>query len=129
MRGQERSARIAFAVDQTALAPTILEIAGLLRADWMRAPSLVPYLIPDAAAAGDRLGITEYLETNSAFRPVHPGTVGVTGGIHQHLLNLGTGEHARDGRAADWNIDRSAPEAARELRDDLYSRFPELPRK
>lgn len=28
-----------------------------------------------------------------------------------------------------WNIDRSAPEAARELRDDLYSRFPELPRK
>jgi hypothetical protein len=41
-----------------------------------------------------RLGITEYLETNSAFRPVHSGTVGVTGGIHQHLLNLGTGEGA-----------------------------------
>jgi arylsulfatase A-like enzyme len=134
MPGQERSARVAFAADQTALAPTILQIAGLPRANWMRAPSLVPYLNPDATPAGGKgLAFTEYLETNSIFRPAHSGTAGVTDGVHQYVLNLGTGQGALRNMAEPliWNIDRSSeePEAARELRDNLYSRFPDLPRK
>jgi arylsulfatase A-like enzyme len=134
MPGQERSARVAFVADQTALAPTILEIAGLPRADWMRAPSLVPNLNSDAAMAGSKgLAFTEYLETNSIFRPARSGTAGVTDGVHQYVLNLGTGEGALRNMAEPliWNIDRSAeePDAARDLRNDLYSRFPDLPRK
>ncbi len=134
MPGQERSARVAFVADQTALAPTILEIAGLPRANWMRASSLVPYLNSDTSAGGSKgLAFTEYLETSSIFRPAHSGTAGVTDGVHQYVLNLGTGEGALRNMAEPliWNIDRSSedPAAARELRDDLYSRFPDLPRK
>jgi arylsulfatase A-like enzyme len=134
MPGQDHAARIAFAADQTALAPTILEIAGLPRAEWMRAPSLVPYLNPDIPNPGGKgLAFTEYLETNSIFHPAHSGTAGVTDGVHQYVLNLSTQEGALRNMAEPliWNIDRSSeePEAARELRDALYSRFPALPRR
>lgn len=137
MPGQDRQSKVAIAADETSLAPTILEIAGIPRAEWMHAPSLVPWLNPHAGGSpkveSRGLAFNEFLETDSVFFPVRSGTAGVTDGIHQYVLDLGTGEGTVRNIAEPlvWNIDRSAeePEVARELRDALYSRFPELPRK
>jgi arylsulfatase A-like enzyme len=137
MPRQNRQSKVTTAADQTSLAPTILEIAGLSRADWMRGPSLAPLL---NAYGGDSpkiegrgLAFTEFLETDSVFFPVRSGTAGVTDGVHQYLLDLRTGEATLRNIAEPlvWNIDRSAeePEVVRELRNKLYSRFPDLPRR
>ena len=42
--GQQDSRTVAFTADQTALAPTILELAGQPKPDWMRGQSLVGWL-------------------------------------------------------------------------------------
>ncbi len=143
--GQDSETRVAFTADQTSLAPTILEIAHLPRASWLRGPSLAQWLSPDAggpaesagavhgAAAERGLAFTEFLETNSIFRPLNAGTAGVTDGVHQYVYDLATREGALRNMAEPilWNIDRSQaePEAARELRDALHARFPELFKK
>jgi arylsulfatase A-like enzyme len=132
MPGQERGSRVAFACDQTALAPTVLEIAGLPRPDWMRGESLLPWLNRTGEGEGQGLAFTQYLERNSTFRPLHNGTVGVIDGRHQYVLDLSTGKGIFRGlaEAHDWNLDRSAenPAMVRTLRDAIYSRFPDLPR-
>ncbi len=133
MPGQERGARVAVAADQTSLAPTILEIAGLPRADWMRGPSLLPWLNRDNEGEGQGMAFTQYLEKNSIFRPVTHGTVGVIDGRHQYVLDLDTGKGILRGlaEAQSWDLDRSAenPALAQSLREAIYARFPDLPRK
>ena len=56
MPGQQRASRVTLAADHTALAPTILEIAGLPRGPWMHGPSLVPWLKPDSQSAPETPG-------------------------------------------------------------------------
>jgi arylsulfatase A-like enzyme len=137
MPGQDRQSKVTIAADQTSLAPTILEIAGIPRADWMRGPSLTSWLNPHPEDSpkieGRGLAFNEFLETDSVFFPVRSGTAGVTDGVHQYVVDLGTGDATLRNIAEPlvWNIDRSAeePEVARELRDELYSRFPDLPRR
>jgi hypothetical protein len=89
---------VTIAADQTSIAPAILEIAGLPRADWMPAPSVVPWLNthPGGAAKIEERGLAfhELLETDSVFFPVRSGSAGVTGGVHQYVLDLGSGEAA-----------------------------------
>jgi hypothetical protein len=79
------------------------------------------------------LAFNEFLETDSVFFPVRSGSAGVTDGMHQYVLDIGTGEGTLRNIAEPyvWNIDRLAeePEVARELRAALYSRFPDLPRR
>ena len=135
MPGQNHQSKVTIAADQTSLAPTIFEIAGIPRADWMRGPSLAPWLNSHAGvfAEGRRPGLAfnEFLETDSVFFPVRSGSAGVTDGVHQYVMDIGTGEGTVRNIAEPlvWNIDRSSeePEVARELRDKLYSRFPDLP--
>jgi len=78
------------------------------------------------------LAFHEFLETDSVFFPVRSGSAGVTGGVQQYVLDLGSGEATLRNIAEPlvWNIDRSAeePEVARELRDELYSAFPVCPK-
>jgi arylsulfatase A-like enzyme len=128
--GQTRGARIRFAADQTALAPTILEIAGLPRATWMHGTSLAPWLKGDAPAESRGLAFTEYLETSSIFRTPNSGTVGVTDGVQQYVVNLATGKGTLRsmGQPAEWSVDRTMdnPDAARELRAAIAARFPGL---
>jgi arylsulfatase A-like enzyme len=128
--GQTRGARVRFAADQTALAPTILDIAGLPRAAWMQGLSLTPWLKGDAPAEDRGLAFTEYLETSSIFRTPDSGTAGVTDGVHQYLVNLATGKGTLRNLAqpAEWNVDRTMdnPDAARELRAAIAARFPGL---
>jgi arylsulfatase A-like enzyme len=133
MPGQERGSRMSVTADQTALAPTILDIAGVPRPDWMRGESLVPWLNRNNEGEGQGLAFTQYLETNSIFQPVRHGTVGVIDGRHQYVLDLDTGKGILRGlaEAQSWDLDRSAenPALAQTLREAIYSRFPELPRK
>jgi arylsulfatase A-like enzyme len=153
--GQDRSAQSAYTVDQTALAPTILELAGMPRGNWMHGASLVPLLegktlqgktpdgktleghtpagnaVPASMEAG--LAFTQYLATSSYFDGPNSGTVGVTDGVHQYVVGLPSGEGSLRYMSEPllWYIDHTSedPEAARRLRAALYARFPNLPGK
>ena len=78
--GQQDSRTVSVTADQTALAPTILELAGQPRPDWLRGQSLVGWLDRNGQGAGEGLAFTQYLERNSIFKPFHHGTVGVIDG-------------------------------------------------
>jgi hypothetical protein len=79
------------------------------------------------------MAFTQYLERNSIFEPLTHGTVGVIDGRHQYVLDLDTGKGILRplAEAESWNLDRSAenPALAQTLRDAIYTRFPDLPRK
>jgi arylsulfatase A-like enzyme len=128
--GQQDSHTVAVIADQTSLAPTILEIAGVPIPTWMRGPSLVPWLNRDAQGNGEGLAFTQYFEQNSVFKPLHHGSIGVIDGQYQYVYYLDThkGELRPLNEARIWNLDRSAehPERAAELRSALKTRFPDL---
>jgi arylsulfatase A-like enzyme len=130
---QRQGHRVAFAADQTALAPTILDLAGQSKPEWMPGRSLVEWLKRDDEGEGEGLAFTEYLERNSIYAPLRSGTAGVIDGRHQYVVDLATQKgmlrplneaHLRE-------LDRSTenPALARTLRAAIYSRFPDLPRK
>jgi arylsulfatase A-like enzyme len=133
--GQQDGRRVAFTADQTALAPTILELAGQQKPDWMRGQSLAGWLNRDGQGDGEGLAFCQYLERNSIFRPLRHGTVGVIDGRskYQYVLDLDTrkGTLRPLKEAHIWNLDRTAenPALAEALRAAIYSRFPELPQK
>jgi arylsulfatase A-like enzyme len=133
MPGQEQGARIAVTADQTALAPTVLDMAGLPRPAWMRGQSLVPWLGRNNAGQGEGLAFTQHLAGNSIFRPLRNGTVGVIDGAHQCILDLATGKAILHNlnEAQLVGIDHSAEEPAlkERLLGAIYTRFPDLPRK
>jgi arylsulfatase A-like enzyme len=133
--GQQESRRIAVTADQTALAPTILELAGQKKPDWMRGESLVKWLNRDGQGEGEGVAFCQYLEKNSIFKPLRHGTIGVIDGRsqYQYVLDLDTEKGAlRPLKEAQiWNLDRTAenPALAEALRATIYARFPELPQK
>lgn len=130
--GQQDGYTTNYAADQTALAPTILDLAGQPKPDWMRGPSLVPWLSRNAGGEGEGLAFTQYMEKNSVFRPLRHGTVGVIDGksLYQYVLDIETqrGMLRPLSEAQYWNRDRSAenPELADQLRSTISARFPEL---
>ena len=130
---QQENRTIVFAADQTALAPTILELAGQPIPDWMRGRSLVEWLNRDGKGEGEGLAFTQYLEKNSVFAPLRHGTVGVIDGQFQYVLDLETqkGTLRPLNEAQIWNLDRAAenPARAEALRTAIYARFPELDQK
>jgi hypothetical protein len=78
----------------------------------MRSSSLAPWLNSGDSPKieGRGLAFNEFLETDSVFFPVRSGTAGVTDGVHQYVLDLGTGEATLRNIAQPpaWNIDRLA---------------------
>jgi hypothetical protein len=118
-----------------ALAPTILEFAGQPKPEWMRGPSLVGWLNRNDQGHGEGMAFNQYLETNSAFKPLHQGTIGVIDGRsqYQYVLDLETlkGSLRPLDQAQIWDLDRTAdnPDRAAELRAAIYLRFPELAQK
>jgi len=130
---QREGRRIAFAADQTSLAPTILDLAGQSKPEWMPGRSLVGWLNGDSRGDGEGLAFTQNFERNSLFTPLRSGTVGVIDGRHQYILNLATlkGMFRPLNEAQIQFLDRSAenPALVQELRAAIYSRFPDLPRK
>jgi arylsulfatase A-like enzyme len=129
--GQQEGRRVATAADQSALAPTILNLAGQPQPKWMPGRSLTGWLNGDGQGVG--LAFTEYLNTDSIYGRLRNGTVGVIDGQYQYLLDLATGKGILRplSEAQNWNVDRSAefPEAAAKLRAAIYARFPDLPHR
>jgi len=128
--GQAEQKKVSYAADQTCLAPTLLDLAGQPKPEWMSGKSLVPLLNGDTATEGQGLAFTQYLEKNSVFRPLHHGTVGVIDGQFQYIVYLDSGktEFRPLNQAQFWNLDLSAenPERAQQLRAAIVARFPEL---
>jgi arylsulfatase A-like enzyme len=127
--GQAVKQEIVVAADQTALAPTILEIAGLGRPGWMDGQSLLGL----SGAAGDNRtsrAFTQFLAPNSSFEPVTRGTVGVIDGQHQFVLDLekNAGALFDLAEAHDQKVDRSPaePALAANLRAQIVQEFPEI---
>ena len=129
---QQQGRRVPFVADQTALAPTILDLAGQSKPEWMPGRSLAGWLNGDGQGTGEGLAFTEYFERNSVFAPLWQGTVGVIDGRYQYILDL----VSQKGLLRPLNeaqipyLDRSEenPGLARALRAAIYSRFPDLPR-
>ena len=129
---QQDARKVVFTADQTALAPTILELLGQSRPGWMSSPSLVPWLNRDGSGEGEGLAFTQHLEKNSIFKPLRHGTIGVIDGQYQYVVYLDTQKGALRplNEAQIWDVDRSAenPSRARQLRAAIASRFPDLVR-
>ena len=128
--GQQQGRKVTFAADQTALAPTILELAGVERPAWMRGTSLAPILRGETEDKGPGLAFTEYFEKNSIFKPLRHGTVGVIDGEYQYVLDLDSAKGVLRplSQAQDWMVDESSknPAKAQQLIALIYSRFPEF---
>jgi arylsulfatase A-like enzyme len=128
--GQQTGRAVAVTADQTSLAPTILDLAGQAKPDWMHGESLAPWLSGQESGAGKGLAFAQYLERNSIFKPLHRGTVGVIDGAYQYVFYLDSQKGALRplNRAQNWNLDVSAqnPKQAEALRAALHSKFPKV---
>ena len=128
--GQQIGRAVSVAADQTALAPTILDLAGHAKPAWMHGESLAPWINGQNPATGQGLAFTEYLERNSVFKPLRRGTVGVIDGEYQYVYYLETQKGALRplNQAQAWNLDVSSqnPSRAETLRSALHSKFPEV---
>ena len=130
--GQQQGRTVSYTADQTSLAPTILEIAGQTKPDWMMGRSLAPFLNGQATGEDDGMAFCQFLETNSIFRPVplHYGTVGVTDSRYQYVILLSSQQGVLRplSESQSWTVDRSAdhPDKAMELRQAINSKFPGL---
>ena len=123
--GQTFGRRVTAVADQTSLAPTILELAGLAAPAWMRGRSLTHV---EQTCQG--LAFTQYLSGNSVFGPLHTGTVGIIDGQTQYVVDIKTGRGVLHSLQDAWrpDIDNSAaePQNASRLREAIHERFPSL---
>jgi len=131
--GQQQGHSVSVTADQTSLAPTILELAGLSKPAPMHSPSLVKWLSSDASGEGEGLAFCQHLQDNSIWRPLHHGTVGVIDGEYQYVLYLKEeqGMLRPLNQAQEWNVNESFqnPAKAQAMRAEIYARFPELTQK
>ena len=127
---QQVSRRVAVTADQTSLAPTILDLAGVAVPDTMKGPSLAKWLDGSVQQDGGGMAFCQYFEKNSVFKPPRHGSVGVIDGEYQYVVYLDNqkGILRPLAEAQYWNLDRSAayPERAKVLREALRARFPDL---
>jgi arylsulfatase A-like enzyme len=130
--GQQDGRRVHVTADQTSIAPTILECAGLSRPEWMRGSSLLPWMSRDGEGQGEGAAFTQYLERNSIYSPIRNGTVGMISQGQQYVVDLATGKGILRplAEAESRDLDRSAenPALAQSLREAIFTRFPDLPR-
>jgi arylsulfatase A-like enzyme len=128
--GQQTGRTVAFTADQTALAPTILDLAGQPKPDWMHGESLAKWLAGQDSGAGKGLAFTQYLERNSVFKPLHRGSIGVIDAEYEYIFYLDSQKGALRPlkQAQNWNLDVSAehPEQATALRAALHGKFPNV---
>jgi arylsulfatase A-like enzyme len=127
--GMTEARQISTVADQTRLAPTILEIAGMERPTWMDGESLCGLLRGEAELQPAR-AFTQYFEANSAFKPIHSGSVGVIDGRHQYVIDIGTGvgslydlSEANEQRN---ELSGSEPDVAADLHGAIQRRFPDV---
>ncbi len=131
MPGQQEARQIPLAADQTSLAPTILEAAGLSKTAWMRGRSLIPELNGDSSVTAAPSAFTQYFETDSTMKPLRKGTVGIIRDGEQYIVDLPTGRGIlralSEAQSKDCDHSAENPVRAAELRQAIHERFPELP--
>ncbi len=128
--GQKDGRRVSLTADQTSLAPTILELAGQPKPEWMQGQSLVEWLKAGSGDKGEGLAFTQYLERNSVFKPLHRGSVGVIDGQYQYVFYLDTkkGLLRPLNQAQIWDLDKTPEDPARaeSLRAAIHAKFPDV---
>lgn len=121
---------VSITADQTALAPTILDLATVPKPHWMRSQSLVGWLHRDGQGEGEGLAFTQYFERNSVFKPLRHGRIGVIDGQYEYVVDVDSQQGALRplNEAQIWNLDRTRenPARAEALRALMHSRFPDL---
>lgn len=115
--------------DETALAPTILDLAGLSLPEWLATPRSL--LDRSASPTSDaRFAYTQFFEGNSAFGPLTHGVAGVTDGIYQYIHDFGANKNElgllANPQANVTDLTPEHPDVAAVLRRALVSRFPSL---
>lgn len=126
--GQKDGRRVDVTADQSALAPTILDLAGLPKPGSMRGQSLRRWLESSGQSMEKGVAFCQYFERNSVYKPLQEGSIAVIEGDYQylHLLSMNKSELRPLNEAQNWNLDRSAeyPEKAEVLRQRIRDRFP-----
>ena len=121
---------VEYVADQTALAPTILDLAGVPKSASMVGESLAKWLKEESGGEGEGLAFSQFFEINSIFEPLRHGTVGVIDGKYQYLVILSAqrGVLRPLKEAHFWNIDRTSDDPARAaaLSAAIYAKFPEI---
>jgi arylsulfatase A-like enzyme len=131
MPGQQEGRQLSSPADQTSIAPTILEAAGLSKASWMRGRSLVGELNGASSVTEPASAFTQYFETDSTMKPLRKGTVGIIRDGEQYIVDLPTGKgflrSLSEAQSKDCDHSAENPERAAELRSAIHTRFPEVP--
>jgi len=127
--GMTEAHQISTVADETRVAPTILEIAGMEQPPWMDGRSLCALMRGESELEPAR-AFTQYFEGNNAFKPIHSGTVGVIEGEHQYVIDVGSGvgslydlDEANEQRN-DLSVQK--PDVAADLRAVIQRRFPDV---
>jgi arylsulfatase A-like enzyme len=128
--GQEMGRTVEMVADQTSFAPTILELAGIVRPSTMKGPSLAKWVEGGVEQDNGGMAFCQYFEKNSVFKPVQHGTAGVIDGEYQYVYYLDhhLGALRPLAEAQHWDLDWSTtyPERAKVLHETLRARFPDL---
>jgi arylsulfatase A-like enzyme len=130
--GQRRGAIDTRVADQTALAPTILQLAGGATPEWMEGRPLLSSEggKPTEAAEQPSAAFAQFLEPNSVFAPVRRGTLGVIDGRSQYVLTLDSGAGAlydlADSDRQDHDRSHAEPEQVARLHGEIARKFPSL---
>jgi arylsulfatase A-like enzyme len=126
----ELGKRVTVAADQTSLAPTILEIAGVPQPSWMRERSLLPFVNQASTGPSEGYAFTQYFGGSSIFEPVRRGTVGVIDGVNQFVVDLesrkGILRPLAEADLPDTDHSAENPVLAARLRKRIFARFPTL---
>ena len=106
--GQQDRQTVASSADQTSLAPTILELAGQPKPDWMRGSSLMSSLNHDGQGDGQGFAFTQYFDRHSIT-----ALVGLIDGQYHYVYYLDTQKTQLRplNEAQIWSVDRPTARA------------------
>jgi arylsulfatase A-like enzyme len=127
--GQTERRLVSNIADQTVIAPTILDLAGVPIPAWMDGTSVKKWLETEGEDASVGVAFTQFFNPgNSIFSDPTTGTMGVIANQHQYVLDVATGKgtlyRLAEANRRDNDISTQEPEVAKSMRSLILSRFP-----
>lgn len=127
--GQTEKRDVSFVADAASLAPTLLDLAGISVPPWMDGVSLRGQM-EHPRHTDNGFAFTQYLERNSAFKPITKGTIGVVDGEYQYIVDLSSGQgclyELSNAHLHNNEISAQRPDVARALRERIRARFADI---